>query len=283
MNDELGHRMKEQYEDRTRYSLPRRTYTIIRLDGKAFHTLTKGFKRPFDQQLMDMMDKTAIALCEGIQGVTLAYTQSDEISLLLTDFANIQTNAWFDGNIQKIVSISASIATLAFNKEFSRLALENYLLGGFKYNPTFYDKKDEVKQAFFDSRVFTIPDPTEVENYFIWRQADAVRNSIQMAAQSVYSQKELHGKSCGQLQEMLFQKGINWNDYKSGEKRGRAIVKAQYNVEVPDTGISGVREVTRNKWISLPGIEASNETPSFTQDRTFLRSRIPLIGVTNDK
>lgn len=264
MNDELGQRIKGQYEDRTRYSLPRRTYTIIRVDGKAFHTLTKGFNRPFDNDLMSIMDKTAIALCEGIQGAVLAYTQSDEISILITDFANIQTNAWFDGNIQKMASISASIATLAFNREFAKQ------IGGSQKS---LNKNGELKNALFDSRVFTIPDRTEVKNYLIWRQADAVRNSIQMAAQSVYSQKELHGKNCNQLQEMLFQKGINWNNYTSGEKRGRAILKEQYLITLSDEEIE--RNIQRSRWISLNGFNNLNETVNFTQDKLFLDSLIP--------
>src|SRR5579871_2024133 len=104
--DPLGERIKENYENRTRMSVPRRTYTIIRLDGKAFHTYTKGFARPFDQLLMNVMDRTAAKLCESIQGAKLAYVQSDEISILLTDFETEQTDAWYDGNIQKIASIS---------------------------------------------------------------------------------------------------------------------------------------------------------------------------------
>ena len=116
MQDDLGNRMKGQYEDRTRYSLPRRTYTIIRLDGKAFHTFTRNMKRPYDENLMKIMDETAKFLCEEIQGAQFAYTQSDEISLLLTDFEKITTDAWFDGNIQKMVSVAASLATQEFNR-----------------------------------------------------------------------------------------------------------------------------------------------------------------------
>ena len=215
MKDELGDRMKNQYEDRTRAFLPRRTYTIIRVDGKAFHTLTKGYKKPFDASLMRMMDDTAKALCKEIQGTCFAYVQSDEISILLTDFTKITTNAWFDGNIQKMASIAAACATANFNKQL-------YLRGNSSpLNPP------SIPTAMFDARVFTIPDTVEVENYFIWRQNDATRNSIQMAARSVYSHKECDGKNTSELQEMLHQKGINWNDYTSGEKRGRVILKRE--------------------------------------------------------
>lgn len=277
MNDALGDRMKSQYEDRTRFFLPRRTYTIIRVDGKAFHTLTKKFQKPFDRHLMHMMDATAMDLCKEIQGAVFAYTQSDEISILLTDFAKITTNAWFDGNIQKMCSIAAACATVAFNKELRA--------GG------------SDKTAMFDARVFTIPDKTEVENYFIWRQQDATRNSIQMAARAVYSHKELDGKSCQELHDMLHAKNINWNNYTSGEKRGRCIVKQEVNVASEYRGFQNGQatppeEIKRKHWTSLNGelwqpagignpaepAKSVNETPIFTQDREFLRKLIPTIG-----
>ena len=218
MKDSLGDRMKERYEDRTRYFLPRRTYTIIRLDGKAFHTFTKKFDRPYDKRITAWMDATALALCKQIQGTRFAYTQSDEISLLLTDFEGTETQAWFDGNIQKITSVSASMATAYFN-----------------YKSNVCDRINKL--AMFDSRVFTISDKVEVENYFIWRQKDATRNSIQMVAQSLYSQKELQGVSTQNLQEKIFQKGINWNNYNAGFKRGRIIAKRDLGYEIENPPI----------------------------------------------
>jgi len=202
MKDQLGQRMKKQYEQRTKYYLPRRTYTIIRLDGKAFHTFTKGFNRPVDNKLVNAMNQTAIKLCEEIQGCQMAYVQSDEISLLLTDFKDITTEAWFDGQIQKMVSVSASIATGYFN---------------------LYINTEKI--AFFDSRIFTIPDSTEVENYFIWRQKDAIRNSVHMTAQTLYSHKELDGKSVLDQLSMIKNKNINWHELDEGFKLGRTIFK----------------------------------------------------------
>lgn len=253
MHDELGDRMKKQYEDRTRMFLPRRTYTIIRVDGKAFHTFTKGFQRPFDAKLMTMMDNTTIALCQQIQGARLAYVQSDEISVLLTDFANNQTEAFFDGNIQKIVSVSASIATAAFNEQMSD-EIKHYCRDN--------DKPGKTKLAMFDARVFTIPDRTEVLNYFIWRQNDASRNSVQMVAQSLYNHKELQGVGLSALQEKIFQKGKNWNDYTAGEKRGRLIKKVVCEAEGP------MDFARRRKWIST-------EPPIFSQEQQFLRMLVP--------
>jgi tRNA(His) 5'-end guanylyltransferase len=234
--DSLGDRMKDFYENRTRIYLPRRTYTIIRVDGKSFHTYTKGLQRPFDEKLINDMDETAAYLCKNIQGAKCAFVQSDEISILLTDFDNLNTDAWFDGNIQKITSISASLATAKFNE----------LRPG--------------KIAIFDSRVFTIPSNVEVENYFIWRQQDTVRNSIQSVAQSLFSHKELENKNGNQLQEMIFQKGINWNDYPAKMKRGRLIVKDESNESIPVSN--------RSVWVS-------KEAPTFTQEREIFDLLIP--------
>lgn len=274
MKDEIGDRMKENYEDRTRQLLPRRTYTIIRLDGKAFHSFTKGFKRPFDHILMSAMDETAAFLCQNIQGAKLGYVQSDEISILLTDFESEQTDAWFDGNIQKMASISASMAAAFFNKTLmSLVALSE------NKDVLTIDLLKNGKLAFFDSRVFSIPDPTEVENYFIWRQQDATRNSVQMVAQSMYSHKELHGKNISDLHEMMFVKGSNWNDFVSGEKRGRAIVKETYRI-ARTNGKGEIDEATaviRSHWIALDG-DINNGTPIFTQERNFLSSRIPRLN-----
>lgn len=243
--DALGARMKDQYEHRARQMLPRRTHTVIRLDGKCFSAYTRGLQRPYDQQLMDDLATTAQFLCEEIQGACLAYCQSDEISLLLTDFGSPQTQAWFDGNVQKIVSISASLCTARFNE----------LRPG--------------KLAFFDSRVFTIPDPVEVTNYFVWRQKDATRNSVSMAAQAYFSHRQLHGKSSGEMQELLWsQHGVNWNDYDPRFKRGTVVFPELRvgSVSYVDrrTGETRVAEgVQRRVWTIVPA-------PIFTQDGDFL-------------
>lgn len=260
MKDTLGDRMKSFYEDRTRILVPRRTYTIIRVDGKAFHTYTRGLKRPFDPGLIEDMNETAAFLCKNIQGSKLAYVQSDEISILLTDFDNISTDMWFDGNIQKMSSISASLATARFNQlRMSRLCINKDSDGSLNQTDI-----NEFKLAMFDSRVFQIPQLVEVENYFIWRQQDATRNSISSVAQSLYSPKELHGKKTDEMQEMIFQKGINWNDYSFREKRGSIIGKVSIDKKIPEKE----EWVKRNIWRSV-------ETPIFTQDREFLRNLIP--------
>ncbi len=223
--DSLGDRMKGLYENRSRIYLPRKTYSVIRIDGKAFHTYTKGMTRPFDIGFMEDMNETARYLCENIQGAKVAYVQSDEISIVLTDFDKINTDMWFNGNIQKIVSVSASLATARFNQlRFDRC---------FSMNNEYPELQESLIQykhlpqlAMFDSRVFSISTFTEVINYLIWRQQDTVRNSIQSVAQSLYSHKELNGKNQSDLQEMIFQKGINWNDYPISQKRGRLTYKS---------------------------------------------------------
>lgn len=230
VRDSLGDRMKQQYEDRTRFMLPRRTYTIIRVDGKAFHTFTKDMTRPFDDAFMLCMDTAALNIVTEIQGTQLAFVQSDEISVLLTDFAKPTTNAAFDGNLQKLCSVSASAATMAFNETARAVG----------FSPT----------ALFDSRVFTIPDPVEVENYFIWRQKDAERNSIQSVAQWNASHKELEGKSIPEQHDIIYAAGDNWNNYPGGCKRGRVVVwvGGDWQIEVP---------------------------PIFTQERSWLSTKVP--------
>lgn len=264
----LGTRMKENYENRTRYKLLRRIPTIIRLDGKAFHTYTKGLDKPFDEGLIEDMQETTKYLCENIMGVKCGYTQSDEISLVLTDYDNLQTQAWFDGNLQKMASISASMATAKFN-ELRRLRINkkvNWLLdeiGMFPFPP-----KQSIL-AFFDARVFQIPEKEEVVNYLVWRQRDAEKNSVAMLAQSLYSQTELHKKNGTDMQEMCFQKGQNWNNLHFSKKRGSLILKISYEPEVvvtnhPKMGIMGhLDPVIRTKWEVV-------DTPIFTQDRDLL-------------
>jgi tRNA(His) 5'-end guanylyltransferase len=285
MRDELGDRMKSQYESRTKQSLPRRTYTIIRLDGKAFHTFTRGAEKPFDHDLMWCMQDTTKTLCEQIQGVKFGYTQSDEISLLLTDFDKITSDAWFDGNVQKITSISASIATAAFAKAQAKIEARCEPIGpksGVIAGVPVSSPEDRAvpewvyRTALFDARVFTIPDPIEVENSFIWRQQDATRNSIQMLAQSLYNHKSLHGRNTSELQELCFKAGHNWNDLTPSEKRGTCIIKESYSTDSwrpeDERYPEEAKKSMRTRWA------IDKDTPIFTQDREYLRDRIPRHG-----
>ena len=257
----LGDRMK-QYEYVSRMYLPPRLPIIIRIDGRSFHTFTRGFKKPFDAILSSVMTNTAKYLLENVEGCVFAYTQSDEISLLLKNDQTNETNAWFDNNLSKIISLSASMATLAFNRYFKEEIYEFSEAWNIdaKIEQAYYTSLE--KGAMFDSRAFVIPE-SEIINYFIWRQQDCVRNSIQMVAQANFSHKELQKLNCDQLQEKLFQeKGINWGeDVPTKYKRGVAIYKKQIEVETPNG------TVVRNK----PHVD--KEIPIFTQDREFIENK----------
>lgn len=218
-NSPLGDRMK-RYEAVTQTHLPRRTYTIVRLDGRCFHTYTRGLGRPYDLGLMADMDQAAFGLLTETAGGQFAYVQSDEVSVLLTDFATTGTEPWFDGNVQKLCSVSASIMTACFNDR--RL-----------------ERPRPSVPATFDARVFTIPDRTEVINYFLWRQRDCVRNSIMSTAQAHFGHKWLHGLNTDQIQDLLWKEaGINWNDQPDGFKRGRVIQRVSTDDTWAATGSS---------------------------------------------
>ena len=232
--DDLGNRMKIFYEEVPKTRLMRRCPVICRIDGKAFHTFTRGFKRPFDDVFIMTMQETAKYLCENIQGCQLAYTQSDEISLLLIDYQRFETSAWFDYEIQKMCSISASMATVAFNKIFRDMVGELHIKGSLEEEYSCILYKAAQKGAMFDSRVFNIP-REEATNYFYWRQLDASRNSIQMVGQANFSHRELQFKSCNDIQDMLMtQKGINWNDFPTYQKRGSCVVRNKIVLESDD-------------------------------------------------
>lgn len=242
VNDELGKRMKEYYEGIPKTKLMRRCPVAIRLDGKAFHTFTRGFNKPFDEVLIKSMQETMKYLCENIQGCVLGYTQSDEITLILVDYKKLNSAAWFDYEVMKMCSIAASMATMVFNKAFEK-NVEAFFCNEvvdnaanivnetkYKLHKTYIKAVD--KGAMFDARVFNIP-KEEVTNLIYWRQLDATRNSIQMVGQANFSHKELQNKSCNMIQDMLMtQKGINWNDFPVYQKRGSCCIR-NHNVCEP--------------------------------------------------
>ena len=277
-NDNLGDRMKT-YENVTRTHLTRRTPVIIRIDGKAFHSFTRGFEKPFDNVLVEAMQQTMKYLCENIEGCVLGYTQSDEITLVLCDYKKLTSQAWFNNNIQKICSVSASMATMMFNRYFEEIAQKWEDIKSIKipiegtevtdgaqeekwYKYSSAHNTALVKGAMFDSRVFNIP-KEEVNNCLLWRQQDAARNSIQSVAQANFSHKQLEGRNCNELQEMLWQeKGINWNDYPTHLKRGSCCVKSTYTLEIDG------KDVQRSEWV------IDNEIPIFSQNTWYVNGRI---------
>nr|DAH04712.1 MAG TPA: tRNAHis guanylyltransferase [Bacteriophage sp.] len=242
VHDDLGCRMKTFYEQIPKTKLMRRCPVAIRIDGKAFHTFTRGFQKPFDEVLIRSMQETMKYLCENIQGCVLGYTQSDEITLILVDYKKLTSSAWFDYEVQKICSITASMTTMAFNKFFEKYVDEyrfskwdgvsKYEDGTWGYIQTLLNAVD--KGAMFNARCFNIP-KEEVTNLVYWRQLDASRNSIQMVGQANFSHKELQNKSCNDIQDMLMiQKGINWNDLPTYQKRGSCCVKREFWVDKND-------------------------------------------------
>lgn len=276
----LGDRMKNNYENISRYYLTRRMPVIIRMDMKAGHTFTKGMNKPFDDIFVKTMQETMKYLCKNVQGCVLAYTQSDEISLVLVDYATLTTDAWFGNNLQKMCSVSASMATMAFNKFFSD-QVQDFMYAccddlGDDVLPEKQNDYDLVYNvyfkklytAMFDSRVFTIP-KEEVCNYFIFRQQDATRNSIQSVGQANFSQNELFGKSCNDIQDMLMtQKGINWNDYTTTLKRGSCCIRIN-NDFIEYDGAGNIYDYTqKSEWV------IDNEIPIFSQDRNYIEKLI---------
>lgn len=261
VHDDLGVRMKTFYEQIPKTKLMRRCPVAIRIDGKAFHTFTRGFQKPFDEVLIKSMQETMKYLCENIQGCVLGYTQSDEITLILVDYKKLTSSAWFDYEVQKICSIAASMATMVFNNIFSKYVKEFDL--ELAYNDNGIDteenrklweiyKKAIDKGAMFDARCFNIP-KEEVTNLIYWRQLDASRNSIQMVGQANFSHKELQNKSCNDIQDMLMiQKGINWNDLLTYQKRGSCCVRNKIVIESDGVMVTAqLRDASKseNEWI----------------------------------
>jgi len=236
MKDDIGKRLKAYYEVIPKTKLMRRCPVAIRIDGKAFHTFTRGFKKPFDRILMESMQETMKYLCSNIQGCVFGYTQSDEITLILIDYQTLTTSAWFDYEVQKMCSIVASMATMTFNKTFAKKVSEfaktfeqtTDNADDMQYLKTLFKAVD--KGAMFDARCFNIP-KEEVCNLIYWRQIDASRNSVQMAGRAYFSHSELDHKSTSDIQDMLMAKRkINWNDYAIDEKRGSACYKTETEV-----------------------------------------------------
>jgi tRNA(His) 5'-end guanylyltransferase len=253
--DSLGDRMK-RIELASEYYLTRRIPVLVRCDGSCFHSWTRGLGRPFDDNLRTCMEYATYRLCKEIEGARFAYTQSDEITVLLVDYQTLGTESWFDLRVQKMTSVAASICTAAFAVACLKCLPEHLKKRGF---------------AKFDARVYTVP-KEDVSNAFLWRMQDCVRNSIQAIGQANFSQKQLHGKSCDEIQDMLFkEKGINWNDTPTRYKRGVGFYKSKIRLEVLNShkNPEAKDEVTyRNKWVK------DYEMPIITQDPEYINKWI---------
>ena len=235
MSDDIGDRFK-RYEGCFDYSLPRRLPMVIRVDGRAFHGLKLA--KPFDTEFQARMQAAATALCQGIQGAVLAYFQSDEISVVARDDMQNTTQPWVDKRLNKLLSLSAAIATAAFND-------------GSPYGP-----------RQFDSRAFVVPDLNEVTNYLIWRQQDATRNSVSMAAQAQFSHKSLHGVGSRGMIDRLREAGKPWEATPTHFKRGTVCRPVKVFKPVPATGLT----VERREW------QFDMEPPIFAAEREYVEA-----------
>lgn len=241
---DLGNRMKK-YEQK--FYLPENLPVIIRIDGRAFHTLLRGMEKPFDNRFVAIMNEVGIALCNEIQNCRMAYLQSDEISFLL--YQNRDAQPWFSNEIQKIASITASIASSVFTDSYSAMGI---------------DRKNAMSIAF-DSRAFVLP-PNEVVNYFIWRQLDWERNSIQMLSRAHYSHNELKNVNTTGMLELLLEKDVDWNELPQYLKMGRTVVKIKTREPLDDSENSETYERTR--W------SVNDHLKKFTEDREFIESKM---------
>lgn len=211
--DSLGDRMKG-YENIFRQHLVKRVPVILRLDGKAFHTFTRHCKKPFDDTLMNAMHLSALKVMKELQGAKVAYVQSDEVSILLTDYEDIRTNAYFDYSINKLVSVTASMMTAYFNDIFTNSSRQ---------------------VALFDCRAFNVP-KEDVSNYFLWRAKDWERNSLAMYCQSLFSHKQLHKKNKQGQHDLLHSIGKNWTtDLRPIEKNGMFIFQTSEGMKSDDS------------------------------------------------
>lgn len=243
MYDQLGERCKS-YENSFRQFLPIRMPVILRLDGKSFSTYTKGCKKPIDENLVFCMNETAKYLCKNIQGAQIAFIQSDEITILINNYKELNTQPWFDNNVVKMVSVSAGMASAYFTSQ------SHVIFGG------------KSKLATFDSRVFVVP-KEDVNNVIYWRQSDAMRNSVQMLARTVFSNKELFKKSNSEIKEMLLKKGVSWEDCPTFQKRGRCIVKNQ-TTKQSQNKYGELIDVLRSEWV------VDDEIPNFSEDKNYI-------------
>lgn len=261
--DSLGDRQKAYEAVNDRILVPKMPF-IIRVDGKAFHTYTRGFVKPFDNIMGKTMIEVTNKLCEEIPGAVLGYTQSDEITIVCKYTDRIKSQAWFNGRVRKIETIAASKATKWFNKIFSE-KVHDYIEkfeGTEEYKNTlriFYNKK--IGLAEFDARVFNIPEWDCINN-IIWRQQDAIHNSIEAVGHANFSTKELHKVNCDGIKEMLLkQKNIDWeSDFTPYQKYGAFCYKMQ------ETKTINGKTVERTLWYCNP-----YEEYIITEDRNRFR------------
>lgn len=254
----LGDRMK-MHERRTGSVLEKGSYCILRIDGRAFHSYTRGLERPFDNDLVSSMNKTAEKVCSEISGSFLSYTQSDEISVLFSDLASDATELWFGGKVQKIVSVAAAIATGEFVSE-----------------------RGSDRSPVFDARVFTLPDEYEVANYFRWRQRDCSVNAVSMMASCYFSKRDLHGKSTADRLSMM-RNTPSIPDIPRVFRLGRLTIKSYYKSvstwKDKEDGEVISHPTIRSRWDTITAPDLEDKYDAFVQEIRNINKR----GNGNDR
>lgn len=215
------------------FRLPENSYIILQLDGKAFHTWTRGLKVPFDSRFVDGMNEVALKVASTVSNIRFGYVQSDEINLVMTDLGSERTQPYHANRVQKIVSTSAGLASAVMSRLFP-----------------------DKDFAVFDARMFVAPTVEDVTDWFNWRQTDAIKNSVRAVGYARFSHKDLMGKNTQEVREMLAELGDPWEAYSDGEKFGRMIVREE---EVRNrtfvnkrTGLEETVEFVSNDWVAKP-------------------------------
>jgi len=244
----LAKRIKA-FQAESDYRLPTRGYTILQLDGQAFHTWTKGFEKPFDARFVNAMNETAIEVMKNVSNVRFAFVQSDEINILLTDFERGNTQAYFANRIQKVVSTSAALASASLTRAFPEKSL-----------------------ATFDARFFAVPTKEDVADFFIWRQADAIKNSVRSVGHSHFSSRALHGKNTSDAKAMLTELGDPWEGYSEDLRQGRLIQKVKERL----TTTFEHKRTGESKTISYDGFTWKNGPAPLFREEAFLEDNIPV-------
>lgn len=264
-SDSFGERCK-RYEAASKQVLVPRTPVLARVDGRAFHTFTRWCARPYDTDFHACMWAAAAALCKDVAGCKLAYVQSDEINLLVTDYEDVSTQAHFDYEVPKLCSTAAATASVAFLADFYK---------------RFSDKAIRMLQSgrglpTFDARFYNVP-REDVANVFLWRQRDAERNSLTMHAQAHYSHKELHGQGKAAKHDLLHAKGINWSHLPTPRKRGVCVVRETY--EVPKTRPPVKTTGSDAAWVALVTDDLLNPVEgTTTRSRWVVDEDIPIFS-----
>jgi tRNA(His) guanylyltransferase len=271
LKDALGERMKS-YEDVNRTYLTAGIPKLLRLDGKAFHTLLRGAEKPYDISVMDSMVKAAAAVMKEIGGsARFAYIQSDECSIAINDKMTIDSEPWFGNNVQKMVSISSAIMSVNFTQAFNDPNTKHR----FAIPTAQVDAVALMRPAYFDARIFQVPNVVEMHNAVLWRQFDASKNSISQYARSYFSHKELQNKNGSEMQDMMMlQKNFNWNNAPTWTKRGVLVYRIDRSRK------DDIVSTCKNLEIINGNIAVDWEIPKFSEEPSFL---VNLFNKPDDK